>query len=82
MNDLNINSADTLIISIFVLFLGHVLTRRVGFLEKYSIPQAVTGGLIVSLVVLAIVMFDVPKIIFDLRLRDLLLLAFFDITKL
>lgn len=77
MNDLNINGADTLIISIFVLFLGSLLTRKVGFLQKYSIPQAVTGGLIVSLVVLAIVLLDGPKIIFDLSLRDLLLLAFF-----
>ena len=77
MNDLNINGTDTLIISIFVLFLGNLLTRKIGFLQKYSIPQAVTGGLIVSLVVLAIALLDGAKIIFDLSLRDLLLLAFF-----
>jgi len=77
MNDLNINSADTLIISIFVLILGNLLTRKISFLQKYSIPQAVTGGLIVSLAVLAIVLFNGTKIIFDLSLRDLLLLAFF-----
>ena len=77
MNDLNINGADTLIISIFVLFLGNLLTRKIGFLQKYSIPQAVTGGLIVSLAVLAIALLDGAKIIFDLSLRDLLLLAFF-----
>jgi len=77
MNELNINGVDTLIISIVVLFLGNVLTRRVGVLQKYSIPQAVTGGIIVSLIVLAVVSFGGPKIRFDLQLRDVLLLAFF-----
>ncbi len=77
MTTLNINGADTLIISIFVLFLGQVLTRKIGFLKKYSIPQAVTGGLIVSLVVLGISQLGGVKIVFDLNLRDLLLLAFF-----
>jgi len=77
MNEIRISSVDTLIISIFVLFIGSVLTRRIKVLQKYSIPQAVTGGLLLSLLALAVVLFGGPKIVFDLRLRDVLLLAFF-----
>lgn len=77
MTEFQINGVDTLIISIFVLYLGRFITRRVRFLEKYNIPQAVTGGLIVSLLILAIVLAGGPKVAFSLELRDLLLLVFF-----
>lgn len=77
MNELQINGVDTLIVSLIVLYVGNLLTRRIGFLERYSIPQAVTGGLICSLIVFAIISFGGPKISFDLLARDVLLLAFF-----
>ena len=72
-----IKPVDTLIIAIGVLALGGFITRRVPFLERYAIPTAVTGGLIVSLAVLIIVRFGGPAIEFDLLLRDIFLLAFF-----
>ncbi|MEM7601799.1 MAG: sodium/glutamate symporter [Verrucomicrobiota bacterium] len=72
-----VDTVDTLLVSIFVLFIGNVLTRRVSLLDRYSIPQAVTGGLIMSLLVLAVISSGGPKIVFDLTLRDALLLAFF-----
>lgn len=77
MQELQIDSVDTLIVSLFVLYIGNLLTHRIGFLEKYSIPQAVTGGLICSLIVFAIIRFGGPKVSFSLELRDVLLLAFF-----
>lgn len=77
MNELQINGVDTLIVSLIVLYIGNLVTRHIGFLEKYSIPQAVTGGLICSLIILAVISFSGPKITFDLQLRDVLLLAFF-----
>ena len=70
-------TTDTLIISIIVLYLGNILTRRIAALRKYSIPQAVTGGLLVSLVILLTVKLGGPKIEFELQLRDKLLLVFF-----
>lgn len=72
-----IKPVDTLIISIGVLALGGFITRHVSFLQRYAIPTAVTGGLIVSLAVLITVRSGGPAIEFDLMLRDLLLLAFF-----
>ena len=82
MPDLQINVVDTLIISIVVLYVGNLLTRRINFLEKYSIPQAVSGGVLCSLIVLGVTKFGGPKIVFDLTLRDTLLLAFFSTVGL
>jgi len=79
---MKIDLIDTLIISIVVLYIGHVLTRHIRFLQTYSIPQAVTGGLLISLAVLVVEIFDGPEIVFDLRLRDLCLLAFFSTVGL
>ncbi|MDB4438465.1 sodium/glutamate symporter [bacterium] len=77
MEDFNINTADTLLISIFVLFIGDFVTRRMTWLDRYSIPRAVTGGLLMSLLVLALIHFAGIRLVFDLTLRDALLLAFF-----
>jgi ESS family glutamate:Na+ symporter len=77
MNEIQINAVDTLIVSLIVLYIGNLLTRRISVLDKYSIPQAVTGGLICSLLVLALVSFAGTQVTFDLVLRDVLLLAFF-----
>ena len=72
-----IEGADVLIVGILVLFLGSFLSRRIGFLRRYSIPDAVTGGLICSTAVALIFAFGDLEISFDTRLRDLLLLVFF-----
>ena len=77
MDTFTFNTTDTLILSIVVLYLGNILTHRISILGKYSIPQAVTGGLLVSLVTLLIFKFGGPKVEFDLQLRDKLLLVFF-----
>lgn len=77
MNEINVNAADTVIVSLTVLYVGNLLTRHVSFLDRYSIPQAVTGGLLCSLLVLALVNVADTRISFDLALRDVLLLAFF-----
>ena len=77
MTEIVVEGADVLIVAILVLGLGSFITNRVSFLGKYSIPVAVTGGIICSLLILAIQKFGGPRISFDLRLRDLLLLIFF-----
>ena len=74
---ITIAPVDTLILSILVLAVGGFITRHVPLLERYAIPTAVTGGLLVSLGVLAAELLDGPRIRFDLQLRDLFLLAFF-----
>ena len=41
----------TLALAAAALIVGHLLTRRVAFLERYSIPDAVVGGMLFALVV-------------------------------
>ena len=72
-----VQGGDVLIVSIIVLFLGAFLTGKIPFLKKYSIPDAVTGGLICSIIVALIFALTDFKITFDTRLRDILLLVFF-----
>ena len=77
MSDIHLEGADVLIVAILVLWLGSIITNKVPLLKKYSIPVAVTGGLICSLIVLVVDSAGGPKITFDMRMRDVLLLVFF-----
>jgi len=68
---------DVILTSIVVWFIGEYLTRSISFLKRYSIPSAVTGGLICSILVALLYSFANIEISFDMRIRDLLLLLFF-----
>jgi ESS family glutamate:Na+ symporter len=72
-----INTATTLALAIVALWLGYQINRRIGFLNRYNIPPAVTGGLPISALVALSEVFSGWQIRFDLQLRDLLLIAFF-----
>ena len=77
LNGIHDRGANILTLAVAVWFLGTIINKKVTLLERYSIPVAVTGGLLCSLVVTDIYYtFDIT-INFDTRLRDLLLLAFF-----
>ena len=75
--NVHVQGSDLIIASIVVLWLGDQLTRRIKLLEQYSIPIAVTGGMICSIGVALIAGFGGPKITFDMTIRDTLLMVFF-----
>ncbi|PCJ38309.1 MAG: sodium/glutamate symporter [Cellvibrionales bacterium] len=77
MNEISIHGSDVLVASIVVWFLGASVNRKVPFLNRYSIPVAVTGGLICSTLVALLYTFANIQINFDMALRDGLLLIFF-----
>lgn len=77
MNEISLHGSDVLVASIVVWFLGASVNRKVPFLNRYSIPVAVTGGLICSTLVAMLYTFADIKITFDMALRDGLLLIFF-----
>lgn len=59
------------------LFVGMILTRKVPFLQKFCVPSPVSGGIIFSLITLALyVWFDV-EVSFVGTLQDVFMLAFF-----
>lgn len=67
----------TVIVAVMVLYLGRFLTERISVLAKFNIPEAVSGGLICSIIVAIIYFTTNRQITFDLSLRDTLLLVFF-----
>ncbi|RAW95376.1 MULTISPECIES: sodium/glutamate symporter [unclassified Photorhabdus] len=67
----------TLVASALVLLLGRKLVQSVPFLEKYTIPEPVAGGLLVALILLAVKQTIGWEISFDLSLKDPLMLTFF-----
>jgi len=68
---------DTLILAILVLFLGKYLTRKIAVLEKYNIPEPVSGGVIASLLFTLLHIAYGLEVTFDLSMRDDLLVMFF-----
>jgi ESS family glutamate:Na+ symporter len=72
-----LNAYHTLILAIFVLFLGRWVNRKVGWLREYSIPEPVTGGLICSVALTTLGLATGVDIRFELAARDTLLVVFF-----
>lgn len=72
-----IAGVDLVIVSVVVVYLGVFLTRHISVLQNNNIPSAVTGGIITSCIISAIYYFFDIKIIFDMDLRNILLLTFF-----
>lgn len=66
-----------LVVAIGVLWLGGRITAKVEGLQRFSIPIAVTGGILCSLIVAALELLAGIEVSFDLSLRDSLLLVFF-----
>lgn len=64
-------------LGIVVYFLGARLTRKYPILQRYSIPEPVSGGLLAAIVALAVVVFTGREISYDLAARDFLLVYFF-----
>jgi len=64
-------------IGALALMAGMILTRKVSFLQRFCIPSPVSGGIIFSLLGLALYgWFDI-ELSFDGTLRDVFMLAFF-----
>jgi ESS family glutamate:Na+ symporter len=64
-------------LGMIVFFLGAFLTRRIGFLRNFNIPEPVSGGMAIAVFTWAILAITGLKITFDLASRDLLLVIFF-----
>lgn len=64
-------------IAILVFFAGANLNRFIPILTRWSIPEAVTGGLLAALATLIAYEFFDVQISFSLEARDMLLLYFF-----
>lgn len=71
------DSFMTITIGILVLFAGSNLSKKIGFLRKYNIPEPVTGGLVAAILAYLVFLFADTEIVYDLASRDQLLIYFF-----
>ncbi|MCF6232384.1 MAG: sodium/glutamate symporter [Rhodobacteraceae bacterium] len=77
MNEVQIDAFVAVTMGFIVYFLGAFLTRKVAFLRNYNIPEPVSGGLAVALGTWLYFVVTGSQIIFDLAVRDYLLVVFF-----
>ena len=74
---MELDGRQTLIFAIIVFFFGKYLNRKFHFLRSYNIPEAVTGGVVASIIFGAIYALSNYVVTFNLELRDALLIVFF-----
>ena len=77
MTSIELDMIQTAGIGALALIVGMILTRKVAFLQKFCVPSPVSGGIIFSLITLALYgWFDI-EVSFDGTLNDVFILAFF-----
>ena len=77
MTNVELDMIQTASIGGLALIVGMVLTRKVAFLQKFCVPSPVSGGIIFSLLTLALYGWCNVEVSFDGTLKDVFMLAFF-----
>ena len=77
MTNIELDMIQTAGIGALALIVGMVLTRKVAFLQKFCVPSPVSGGIIFSLITLALYGWFHVEVSFDGTLKDVFMLAFF-----
>ena len=77
MTSFELDMIQTAAIGALALFVGMFLTRKVTFLQKFCVPSPVSGGIIFSLLTLALYAWAHIEVSFDGTLKDFFMLAFF-----
>jgi len=73
----SLSAVDSLLLACLVLLAGRLLTSRIGFLARYSIPDPVAGGLLCAVGVFALTELAGLGIEMDTDIRSVFLLIFF-----
>jgi ESS family glutamate:Na+ symporter len=77
MNIFQLDTRQTIIMAILVLYLGKYLTKKIQFLQNFNIPDAVSGGVLASLIFGIYYAVFNSQIAFNLTVRDAFLIIFF-----
>jgi len=75
--NLQIDMVQTTALTLILLLLGEAARRRIGFLQRFSFPAPVIGGLLFALVVFALRQTGVAEVEFDTALQTPAMIAFF-----
>jgi glutamate:Na+ symporter, ESS family len=73
----HLNLLFTILAALVVLSAGRTLVSRTAFLQRFSIPAPVVGGVLVAITLALVDAFAGVRVSFDMSLRDNLLLMFF-----
>ena len=76
-HSLSLDLFQTAGVGVVALLLGFLFTRSLPFLKRYCIPAPVSGGLLVSLLTLAIHALWGVEFSFDGTIKDLCMMLFF-----
>ncbi len=74
---MELDSRQTIVIAVLVLFLGKFLNKKINLFRKYNIPEPVTGGFTASLLFGLLYLLFGWDIKFATHYRDILLIVFF-----
>ena len=74
---ISLSPVYSLLAASLVLLLGRLLTSRIGFLARYSIPDPVVGGLLFAVLVFVLTRFGGVDIRMNTEIRSVFLLIFF-----
>ena len=74
---IEMNMVKTLMVSILMLLLGKFLRKKISFLGKYSIPEAVVGGLLFAVFTLIMKQTGIAEFTFDKTLESYFMNVFF-----
>ena len=74
---IDLNLIYTLLAALVVLFTGRMLVNRVAWLERFSVPAPVVGGVLIAVALALADGLAGARVAFDMSLKDPLLLAFF-----
>ena len=77
MTSIELDMVQTAGLGALALIAGMVLTRKVPFLQRFCVPSPVSGGIIFSLMLLALYGWCDIEVSFDGTLKDVFMLAFF-----
>lgn len=76
-NVLTLDMLQSAGVGVLALILGMIMTRKISLLQKFCIPSPVSGGIVFSLLSLAVYMACDTEVNFDPTLKDIFMLAFF-----
>ena len=77
MHQISLDMYQTAGVGVLALLLGLFLTRKIGFLKRMCIPSPVSGGIIFSLLFLALYGWAGVEFSFDGTLKDFFMMIFF-----
>ena len=74
---MTLQPVETLLAASLVLLLGHLLNRLIAPLARYNIPEPITGGLLIAMVLAIVEQAGGITFSFDSTLKPVLMLCFF-----